>query len=214
MIFQITGANAKTGAEQRVRISADNESAALTLAKQRGIYPYKVERDLAAEQDEFERILEAEAEEQKRIEEAEARSRVLVRVEAIKNRLQSRLREGHSVFFYDTVYLPVDSELLGEQMNIGFDIPGVRNLGLLGWEVVQVVPRTVGIGLENITLGTTTMGKNWGGGSGGNVIGVHIILKKALMLSEFRDQTHNEGKHDEIDAYIAENLGQFSELFA
>ncbi|WP_145093168.1 hypothetical protein [Anatilimnocola aggregata] len=145
-VVVVPGADAKTGAEQRVRISADNESAALTLAKQRGIYPYKLERDLAAEQDEFERILEAEAEEQKRIEEAEARSRV----EAIKNRLQSRLREGHSVFLYDTVYLPVDSELLGEQMNIGFDIPGVRKLGLLGWEVVQVVPRTVGIGLENI----------------------------------------------------------------
>jgi len=91
--------------------------------------------------------------------------------------LRARLERGQSAFLYDSVFVPVDSQLLDDEFASEFDVSILRKLGLLGWEIVQAVPRTKGIGLENI--GTDTLfGSKWAGGVGGNVMGVHIIIKK------------------------------------
>ncbi len=116
--------------------------------------------------------------------------------------MRARLEAGHNVFLYETTYLPVDSVLLDEKLNSGFDIPQLRLMGVAGWEVMQVIPRTVGVGLKNTSIGST-MGTTWGGGSGGNVIGVYVILKKAVRLDEISDEPD-----DEIGSYIRSNLRQ------
>jgi len=103
--------------------------------------------------------------------------RRILKITEIKSMLRARLESGTPVFLYDSVFVPVDSQILDEEFASEFDVSILRKLGLLGWEIVQAVPRTKGIGLENI--GTDTLfGSKWAGGVGGNVMGVHIIIKK------------------------------------
>jgi len=94
------------------------------------------------------------------------------------NDLKKKLNKGESVFLYDTIYLPVDSIILDELIHDVFSIAELRELGIEGWEVVQIIPRTMGTGLTNEGAG---FNKSWGGGTGGNVIGVHAILKKEVI---------------------------------
>jgi multidrug efflux pump subunit AcrA (membrane-fusion protein) len=105
-----------------------------------------------------------------------------VRHEAITNRitaLHTQVADGQRLFLYETLYLPVDSVVLEENIAPGFDLGALRELGLAGWEVVGVVPRTIGVALTNKTtelLGTVS----YGGGVGGNVLGVHLLLRKEM----------------------------------
>jgi hypothetical protein len=121
----------------------------------------------------------------------------------IKTMLRARLESGKSAFLYDSVYVPVDSQLLDNEFASEFDVTFLRRLGLLGWDVVQAVPKTKGIALENI--GTNTMfGSVYGGGIGGNVMGVHIILKKTLTASDLTDDPD-----DETGEFIRNHLADF-----
>ena len=54
----------------------------------------------------------------------------------------------------------------------------VQLSGQLGWDMVAAIPRTVGIALSNRTLGTNL--QTYGAGIGGNVVGVHVFLRKEL----------------------------------
>jgi hypothetical protein len=92
-----------------------------------------------------------------------------------KVEIRKQLESGQCVFLYHSLYLPVDSILLENNLSDVFDISLVQQLGLSGWEVINVVPRTMGVGLKNHT-GVTV--ESWGGGVGGNIMGVHLILKK------------------------------------
>lgn len=203
-VFRIAGADAKTGADRTIRVRADDEKQALAVAKQNGVLPYNVERDKAAEKEHAEKVQAAEEEERVRREEAEQERRILSRISEIKDLAIKRISTGHPVFLYETTYVPVDSILLDEHLSRGFDIPKLRLMGLLGWEVVQVIPRTVGVGLKNTTIGST-MGTTWGGGSGGNVVGVHVILKRPLQHEEI-----TADPEDEFGTYIRANLGSFA----
>lgn len=89
--------------------------------------------------------------------------------------LCKRVTNGNRVFLYETVYIPVDSRIDDQDVSPAFDIDVLRELGLRGWEIVQVVPRTMGMSLINKDLvgGLST----YGGGIGGTIIGVHIILR-------------------------------------
>ena len=108
-----------------------------------------------------------------------------------------------TAFLYDSVYVPVDSQLLDDEFASEFDVSFLRRLGLLGWDVVQAVPKTKGVGLENI--GTDTLfGSKWAGGVGGNVMGVHIILKKTLSASDLTDDPD-----DETGEFIRNHLADF-----
>ena len=121
----------------------------------------------------------------------------------IKAMLRTRLESGKSAFLYDSVFVPVDSQILDEEFASEFDVSILRKLGLLGWEIVQAVPRTKGIGLENI--GTDTLfGSKWAGGVGGNVMGVHIIIKKTVSASDVTDDPA-----DEVGNFIRNHLEEF-----
>jgi hypothetical protein len=121
----------------------------------------------------------------------------------IKTMLRARLERGQSAFLYDSVFVPVDSQLLDDEFASEFDVSILRKLGLLGWEMVQAVPRTKGIGLENI--GTDTLfGSKWAGGVGGNVMGVHIIIKKTVSASDLTDDPA-----DEVGNFIRNHLEDF-----
>ena len=121
----------------------------------------------------------------------------------IKTMLRARLERGQSAFLYDSVFVPVDSQLLDDEFASEFDVSILRKLGLLGWEIVQAVPRTKGIGLENI--GTDTLfGSKWAGGVGGYVMGVHIIIKKTVSASDLTDDPA-----DEVGNFIRNHLEDF-----
>lgn len=94
-----------------------------------------------------------------------------------------RLESGRPVIVYQSIYMPVDSVVLDERLSPHFDVSGLFRMSLLGWEAIQIVPRTVGVALKNSSIGSTT-GVTWGGGSGGNVAGVYVLLRKTLAPSD------------------------------
>jgi hypothetical protein len=180
MVFRITGVDSKTGADRSLVIRAENEDQALSIAKNNEIYPYRVEHDAAAERVENERHQsELAAEELK------------LRIESAIEGISQRIQRGRAVFLYDSIYIPVDSTILNESLVRVFDITYLRKLGIEGWEVVQSVPRTIGIVMKNISVGST-MGTTWGGGSGGNVAGVHLIIKKEILMEDLSPQPTDE----------------------
>lgn len=91
--------------------------------------------------------------------------------------------KGVAAFAYKAVYVPIDSvvnnETLGE-----FNIAALQQLGLWGWQVVGVMPRTVGLGLKNVSYGTGGTSETWGAGIGGNVTGVYVLLSKAVVAED------------------------------
>jgi hypothetical protein len=111
--------------------------------------------------------------------EAERRNEEEQFVTAKKEELRVRLERGERVYLFESVYVPVDSVLMEVPLASAFDIDALKRIGLSGRDIVAVVPRTQGIGLKNDSFGSTT-GTTWGGGSGGNVVGVHVIVRKEL----------------------------------
>ncbi len=97
----------------------------------------------------------------------------------------AQLAIGKPLFVYETIYVPVDSVLNGTLMG-GFDIEGLQTAGLVGWQVVSVIPRTSGIGLTNTSYGASS-GETWGAGIGGSVIGVHVLLSRRIDSVEDPD---------------------------
>ncbi len=126
------------------------------------------------------------------------------RVAEKKSEIRKLLESGQSVFLYDSLYLPVDSLLLENNLSEVFDISSVRLLGLSGWEVVSAVPRTMGVGLKNHTGATL---EAWGGGIGGNIIGVHLILKKQLAIAGSDDDSDHT-----LDTYIENHILRTSNM--
>lgn len=100
--------------------------------------------------------------------------------QSLINSVWDRLDRGEKCFIYDKIYLPVNSIINKEEFTETFDTSTLETLGLQGWDIVAVVPRTVGVALTN-TSGLVTSA--WGGGIGGNIIGVYIILKKEVIPS-------------------------------
>lgn len=88
---------------------------------------------------------------------------------------QLQMKSGNNPNLFRWIYLQVDSEVEGDTLG-QFDITELQAAGLDGWDVVAVIPRTLGLGLKNIS----TSGNSWGAGVGGNVMGVYIILSKEL----------------------------------
>lgn len=97
-----------------------------------------------------------------------------------------RVESGQKAYLYEDVYLPVDSIINENPVCSFFDISILRTFGLDGWDVVAVIPRTIGVGLTNVSVGSAT-GHTWGGGIGGNVVGVHIVLRKEIFFGEKTD---------------------------
>jgi hypothetical protein len=92
------------------------------------------------------------------------------------------ISQGSTAFAYQTVYVPIDSVVNNEAI-AGFDISGVQKLGLFGWKIVGIMPRTIGVGLTNISYGSSS-GETWGAGLGGNVAGVYVLLSKEVAAGD------------------------------
>jgi hypothetical protein len=93
----------------------------------------------------------------------------------------------------------VDSVLLDLPLSHQFTIEPLFSLGLRGWELVAVVPKTIGIVLKNTSYGASA-GTTWGAGVGGNVTGAHFILRKSLSASDIQE--------DDVKHAIAEQVSQ------
>jgi len=143
-------------------------------------------------------------EEIEKAKQAEREQLQIQKIVQIKTMLRARLESGKSVFLYDSVFVPVDSEILDKQFASEFDVSILRRLGLMGWEIVQAVPKTKGIGLENVGTQTTIFGSMWAGGVGGNVMGVHVIIKKSLSVSDIA-----EDSADDVSEFIRNHLSDF-----
>ena len=122
----------------------------------------------------------------------------------IKNLMRTRLKSGKPTFLCDSIFVPMNPILDEKNLADEFNLSILRRLGLNGWDIVQAIPRTAGIGLKN--EGTDALfGEKGGGGIDGNVMGVHIIIKKSLSA---RDLTDNPA--DEVGEFIRSHLSDFS----
>ena len=104
--------------------------------------------------------------------EAERRAQIQERVDII----ESTVALGREAYLLESFYLPVNSVVNDLVYSHSFEVDPVRAYLLRGWEPCGVVPRTKGEGLQNVTkalMSDTT----WGGGMGGNVTGVHLLLR-------------------------------------
>jgi lipase chaperone LimK len=122
-------------------------------------------------------------------------------VEMKADELQEKLSLSEKIVLYKKVYLPVDSRIVKDDVVNSFDIDILKRLGLDGWDIVAVVPRTFGIALTNVSFGSSA-GETWGAGVGGNVVGVHIIVQK-----EISTQIRSLSK-DLLIQYIDKNLNE------
>ena len=91
--------------------------------------------------------------------------------------VEARLRDGEAVYLHAVVPVGVSSAVNGNLISQS-DFSAVTNLGLEGWELVGMVPRT-----DSTTLSNSTGRGNevWAGGIGGNVVGAHAVLKKTYL---------------------------------
>jgi hypothetical protein len=105
--------------------------------------------------------------------------------------LKASVSAGRTAFLYRSVYVEVDS-VVDKDVTGEFDITQLQVLGLDGWEIVAVIPRTLGVALRNLLSLTEGMG----GGMGGNVAGVHVLLRLAV------DGTNLEGARADLEDVI------------
>lgn len=117
-------------------------------------------------------IYEAHITQQKKRSEEEQLQQLRSQVYSVLQKVDS----GQEAYLYDSVYIPVDSIIDKEQLVPSFDITILKKMGLNGWDIVSVVPRTTGMG--------------------GNVMGVHVIIKK-LINPKMKDSSRQE-----ITSYI------------
>lgn len=92
--------------------------------------------------------------------------------------LSAAIEAGKPLYHYRWIYIEIDSEINGNAVGT-FNFDEIQDAGLEGWKVLSVLPRTVGVGLKNTSMGST-MGESWGGGVGGIVAGAYVILGREV----------------------------------
>lgn len=100
--------------------------------------------------------------------EAEQRRKHAEYIQAAKKRLQN----GGKVFRYKMVYLPSSALMEDDPLGEGFDVPGLEEHGLLGWEVVHMIP---------------SRGARLVGSMEGMFTGAYFLLKKEVLPNESAD---------------------------
>lgn len=94
----------------------------------------------------------------------------------------SKLSNDAPMYLFQRIYCPVDSLVNNEDLANDFRLEAVEQLGADGWQIVGIVPRTIGVGLKNTSYGNTS-GTTWGAGMGGNVAGVYVLLQLNVTLA-------------------------------
>jgi hypothetical protein len=85
------------------------------------------------------------------------------------------------VYEFKTIYIPVDSVHEGEKLVESFDISPLQKLGKLGWDITAVVSRTLSQTFCNEVDATFPKKPLYSAACGGNVMGVHIILRRCIV---------------------------------
>jgi len=121
----------------------------------------------------------------------------------IKTLMRARLKIGKPTFLCDSIFVPMNPIFDENNLADEFNLSILRRLGLIGWDIVQAIPRTTGLGLKN--EGTNALfGEKGAGGIAGNVTGVHIIIKKSLSARDLTDDPA-----DEVGEFIRSHLSDF-----
>jgi len=84
------------------------------------------------------------------------------------------------MFEFEAIYIPVPSVVDGENVTGLFDITELQKWGSEGWDIAGIVPRTIGVSLKNEDISSPWGPTSYGGGMGGNVVGVYLILRRPL----------------------------------
>jgi hypothetical protein len=82
---------------------------------------------------------------------------------------RQRLQKGKKVFVYKMIYIPSGELMQEDPMGEGFTIPTLDEIGLEGWEVVNMLPRR-----RQLLVG----------GVDDHFTGAYFLLKKKLVSAE------------------------------
>jgi hypothetical protein len=99
--------------------------------------------------------------------------------------IRTNLEQTNQYTLFIKHYLPVDAQIETLTSSDTFDVEPLNVYGAAGWRLVSFVPKTVGIGLTN-TANNLTSTKSWGGGIGGNVIGVYAVLELVVTTETLK----------------------------
>jgi hypothetical protein len=119
----------------------------------------------------------------------------------LETSIRNSLSAGESVYLKISRYVEVNSTIEESSLsNSEYLIDDeIRQLGILGWRVVGVAPRTIGVALQNRDSFSNT---SYGGGIGGNVAGVHVILEKEIHHGNVDHWVASGG----LEGYLLETL--------
>lgn len=99
--------------------------------------------------------------------------------------IRTILEQTNQYTLYVKHYLPVDAQVETVTTADVFDVEPLNVYGAAGWRLVSFVPKTLGLGLTNEANNLTST-KSWGGGIGGNVIGVYAVLELVVTTETLR----------------------------
>ena len=100
-------------------------------------------------------------------------------------RAKQKLVNGEKVYLYKSIYVTVDSAMNGQTIN-AYNFAPVVKAGLEGWNIEGIIPKTSGVGLKNVSYGSSS-GETWGAGIGGLVVAVHVMLSKEIKTLTYPD---------------------------
>lgn len=102
-----------------------------------------------------------------------------------------RVNGGIPVTFYRETYIPVDAQMNEFGPPDGLDLGVLNDLGLAGWTLESVVPRTYG-GFQAYKVSKTTAYgvSGWGKdthqvGLGGHIVGVYAVMSFSVTKENF-----------------------------
>jgi hypothetical protein len=153
--------------QYRLIIADSHESESKELAR--------VFREEYSEYEKQREVIEQQEAEQLAREQKVAKDRIASHLDG---NLSAAIEAGKPLYHYRWIYIEIDSEINGNSVG-SFNFDEIQDAGLEGWKVLSVLPRTVGVGLKNTSMGST-MGESWGGGVGGIVAGAYVILGREV----------------------------------
>jgi hypothetical protein len=90
------------------------------------------------------------------------------------------------MFMYRQQLVAVDSDVDGRSVSSSPDLRDLQLLGLDSWELIDVIPRTSGITMQNdvvqeVGIFVGKVGEAHAGGIGGLVNGAYLLLRKEIL---------------------------------
>jgi hypothetical protein len=166
----------------------------------------KRDRERAAKNAERERERREDQEKRRQQKERELKARRDAFVDGAIAGMRQTLAEGRVPYLHTTLYVSTDFILNENAGGSPPDLHDLDTLGRDGWEVVAMVPQTMGMGLTNVYK---SGGQNWGGGIGGIVTGMYAIARMAVteatlngrepMIREVLGSRYEDGRSKTVE---------------